>query len=93
MVAYIVTNIGAIRHLFLDVLRRPLWQLVFPVLGIAFLCFTIYKNVKGTAAPYSHFPWYVLAWLAVGAVFIAAAPRVVRRIGERLTSEIQDGPP
>ena len=93
MVAYIVTNIGAIRHLFLGVLRRPLWQLVFPVLGIAFLCFTIYKNVKGTAAPYSHFPWYVLAWLAVGAVFIAAAPRVVRRIGERLTSEIQDGAP
>jgi amino acid transporter len=92
MVAYIVTNIGAIRHLFLGVLRRPLWQLVFPVLGIAFLCFTIYKNVKGTTAPYSHFPWYVLAWLAVGAVFIAAAPHVVRRIGERLTSEIQDGP-
>jgi hypothetical protein len=25
-------------------------------------------------------------------VFIAAAPHVVRRIGERLTSEIQDGP-
>jgi hypothetical protein len=89
MVAYI----GAIRHLFLGVLRRPLWQLVFPVVGIAFLCFTIYKNVKGTAAPYSHFPWYVLAWLAVGAVFIAAAPRVVRRIGERLTARSRTARP
>ena len=93
MVAYIATNIGAIRHLFLGVVRRPLWQIVFPVVGIAFLCFTIYKNVKGTSAPYSHFPWYVLAWLAVGAVFVMAAPHVVRRIGERLTGELGEPPP
>jgi amino acid transporter len=88
MVAYIATNLGAIRHLFLSAVRRPLWQLVFPVAGIAFLVFTIYKNVKGTSAPYSHFPWYVLAWLVVGGLIVAAAPHVVRRIGERLTSEI-----
>jgi amino acid transporter len=88
MVAYIATNLGAIRHLFLGAVRRPAWQIVFPVLGIAFLCFTIYKNVKGTAAPYSHFPWFVLAWLAVGTVFVLAAPHVVRRIGERLTAEV-----
>jgi amino acid transporter len=92
MVAYIATNLGAIRHLFLGTVRRPLWQLVFPVVGIAFLCFTIYKNVKGTAAPYSHFPWYVLAWLAVGTVFVLAAPHVVRRIGERLTREVHGSP-
>jgi amino acid transporter len=93
MVAYIATNIGAIRHLFLGVVRRPLWQIVFPVVGIAFLCFTIYKNVKGTSAPYSHFPWYVLAWLAVGTLFVLAAPHVVRRIGERLTGELGEPPP
>jgi amino acid transporter len=92
MVAYIATNIGAIRHLFLGAVRRPVWQLVFPLLGIAFLCFTIYKNVKGTSAPYSHFPWYVLAWLVVGALIVAAAPHVVRRIGERLTSEVGEPP-
>ena len=93
MVAYIATNIGAIRHLFLGVVRRPLWQIVFPVVGIAFLCFTIYKNVKGTSVPYSHFPWYVLAWLAVGTLFVVAAPHVVRRIGERLTGELGDPSP
>jgi amino acid transporter len=92
MVAYIATNLGAIRHLFLGAVRRPMWQIVFPVLGIAFLCFTIYKNVKGTAAPYSHFPWFVLAWLAVGALIVAAAPQVAKRIGERLTSEIDEAP-
>jgi amino acid transporter len=87
MVAYIATNLGAIRHLFLGG-RRPAWEVVFPVLGIAFLAFTIYKNVAGTEAPYDRFPWIVLAWLVIGALIIAAAPHLVRRIGERLTGEI-----
>ena len=43
-------------------------------MGIAFLCFTIYKNVHGAVAPYSRFPWYVLAWLVVGGLIIVAAP-------------------
>jgi amino acid transporter len=92
MVAYIATNIGAIKHLFIGTVRRPIWQIVFPVVGIAFLVFTIYKNVEGTAVPYSRFPWLVLAWLAVGAVIVLAAPHIARRIGERLTSEIDDAP-
>ena len=90
MVAYIATNLGAIRHLFFRAARRPLWQIVFPVVGIAFLVFTIYKNVSGTSAPYSRFPWYVLAWLAVGALVVIAAPHVAKRIGERLTGELHD---
>jgi amino acid transporter len=90
MVAYIATNLGAIRHLFFRAARRPLWQIVFPVVGIAFLVFTIYKNVSGTSAPYSRFPWYVLAWLAVGALVVIAAPHVAKRIGEGLTGELHD---
>src|SRR3954449_8143809 len=49
MIAYIATNLGGIRHLFFGAIKRPLWQIVFPVVGIAFLCFTIYKNVHGAA--------------------------------------------
>jgi amino acid transporter len=89
LVAYIATNIGAIRHLFVRARRRPLWEVVFPLVGIAFLVFTIYKNVKGTSAPYSTFPWVVLAWLAVGALIVAAAPGVARRIGVALTRELE----
>jgi hypothetical protein len=51
--------------------------------------FTIYKNLKGTSAPYSHFPWHVLAWLGVGLLVVLLAPHVARRIGERLTSELE----
>jgi amino acid transporter len=91
LVAYIATNLGAIRHLFVRARRRPLWQLVFPVVGIAFLVFTIYKNVAGTSAPYDRFPWIVLAWLAIGALVVALAPGVARRVGEALTRELGSG--
>jgi amino acid transporter len=90
LVAYIATNLGAIRHLFIRARRRPLWELAFPLLGIAFLVFTIYKNVAGTAAPYNRFPWIVLAWLAVGALIVALAPGVARRIGVALTREVRE---
>jgi amino acid transporter len=90
LVAYIATNLGAIRHLFVRARRRPLWQLVFPLVGIAFLVFTIYKNVAGTEAPYSRFPWFVLAWLAVGGVIVLLAPGVARRIGVALTREVEE---
>jgi amino acid transporter len=90
MIAYIATNLGAIVHLFIRALRRPLWQIVFPIVGIAFLVYTIDRNIEGTTPPYSRFPWYVLAWLAVGAVIVAFAPHIAQRIGKRLTSEIEE---
>lgn len=93
LVAYIATNLGGIRHLFLRARRRPLWEIVLPLLGIAFLLFTIYKNVAGTDPPYSRFPWIVLAWLLVGAAVVALAPGVARRVGVALTREVGDGGP
>ncbi len=44
LVAYIVTNVGALRFLFIAAGRAPLWQVVIPIVAIAFLGFTIYKN-------------------------------------------------
>jgi hypothetical protein len=73
--------------------RRPLWQLAIPLLAIAFVVFTIYKNVHGALAPYSHFPWFVLAWLAVGGLVVALAPGVAKRIGTALTGELGRGSP
>jgi amino acid transporter len=94
MVAYIATNIGAIRHLFFGspAARRPAWQIILPLLGIAFLLVTIYENVTDQVGAFTRFPWIVLAWLAVGGVIIALAPHLVRRIGERLTGELGERP-
>jgi amino acid transporter len=88
LVAYIATNVGAIRHLFIAARRRPLWEVVIPLLGIVFLGYTIYKNVAGTSFPYDRFPWIVLAWLAVGAAIVVAAPGVARRVGLALVREV-----
>jgi hypothetical protein len=84
LVAYIVTNLGAIRFLFVAARRAPIWQIVIPLIAIAFLGFTIYKNVKGTSFPYDRFPFVVAIWLAVGAAITVAFPGLARSIGEGL---------
>ncbi len=76
LVAYIVTNVGAINHLFIRARRAPLWELVFPVLGIAFLGYTLYKNVTGQSFPYSRFPLVVVIWLVVGLLIVLFTPRL-----------------
>jgi amino acid transporter len=87
LVAYIVTNVGAIRHLFIRARRAPLWEIIFPLLGIAFLLYTLYKNVQGVAFPYSRFPLVVGIWLAIGLAIIVATPRLASRIGVSLARD------
>jgi amino acid transporter len=87
LIAYIVTNVGAISHLFLRARRAPLWEIVFPILGIAFLIYTLYKNVQGVAFPYSRFPLVVGIWLAVGFAIVLAAPGLAARIGKSLARD------
>ncbi|MDQ6606288.1 MAG: APC family permease [Actinomycetota bacterium] len=87
LIAYIVTNVGAISHLFVRARRAPLWEIVFPALGIAFLIYTLYKNVQGVAFPYSRFPLVVGIWLAVGFAIVLAAPGLAARIGKSLARD------
>jgi amino acid transporter len=87
LVAYIVTNVGAIRFLFGRVRRAPMWQIVVPLIAIAFLGYTIYKNIKGATFPYDRFPIVVAIWLLVGLVIVIALPGLARRIGAGLARE------
>jgi amino acid transporter len=84
LVAYIVTNIGAIRFLWIPKRRAPLWQIPIPLIGIAFLVFTIDKQVTGQHFPYNRFPIVVGAWLVLSLVVVIAAPGLARRLGEGL---------
>jgi hypothetical protein len=95
LVAYIVTNIGAIRFLFVAARRAPLWQIVVPLIAIAFLGYTIYKNIEGTSFPYDRFPYVVGAWLVVGIAITLAFPALTRSIGASLARSeglAQEGP-
>lgn len=87
LVAYIVTNVGAIRYLFVAARRAPLYEIVIPLLGIGFLGYTIYKNVVGVSFPYNRFPIVVGVWLIVGLVIVVATPGLARRIGTSLARE------
>jgi hypothetical protein len=59
------------------------------VVGIAFLLYTIYRNVHGVPFPYDRFPWVVLAWLVLGGAFILLAPGLARRIGQALVHDAE----
>ena len=42
LVAYALTNIGAIRYLLIKARRAPLWEIVFPILAIIVVGYTLY---------------------------------------------------
>ena len=79
--AYLMATLGAIRYLFLG--KTPLaprWQLIVPVLGAAFVVYTLYKNVVGVAFPYDRFPYVVAAWLLIGLGIVVFSPGLAARV-------------
>ncbi len=83
LVAYILTNIGAIR--FFVARRLWKWQWIIPVLAILVLGYTLYSNIFPIpTAPYNIFPYVALAWLVVGLLIAFVSPTLVRRIGLHL---------
>jgi amino acid transporter len=88
LVMYVVTNVGALRYLFLGESRRaPRWEIVLPLGGIGFAIYTLYKNLWPVPAyPFNLFPYIVAAWLAIGIVAVLAVPGFAARVQEGLDS-------
>lgn len=83
LVAYILTNIGAIR--FFLARRLWTWQWVIPVLAILVLGYTLYSNIFPIPpAPYNVLPYVALAWMVASLLIIVISPALVRRIGLHL---------
>jgi amino acid transporter len=86
LVAYIVTNAGALRFLFLS-RRVPAWEAVFPLVGLAILFYVIYKNVyPAPDFPFNLFPYIAGAWLLIGLGSVLFVPGLARRIGANLAA-------
>lgn len=66
----------------------PRRELPIPVIGLGYLCFVFFKQSVGLSAPYTYFPWIATAWCLTGVAIILLAPSLARRIGTRLTSEL-----
>ncbi len=97
LVMYIVTNLGALRYLFLGEQRRvALWEIVFPIGGIGFAVYTLYKNVWPVPPyPFEIFPYVVAGWLAVGLAAAFLVPGFATRVHSALEArtESADEPP
>jgi amino acid transporter len=90
LVMYVITNVGALRYLFLDEVRRvPIWEVVFPLGGIGFAVYTLYKNVWPVPAyPFDIFPYVVAGWLAVGLAAALLVPGLASRVRAGLRSRL-----
>jgi len=87
VVAYAMASVGVIRF----ALRRgspiPRWEIVLPLLGLAYLVLVYSVQVVGQEPPYSYFPWISGAWCVIGLIIVLVRPRLADRIGARLTME------
>jgi len=90
LVAYGMATAGAFRFLFLGgEPRAPRWQGVVPVLALALIVYTIYKNVVGVEGAYRYFPYVVLAVLVAASVAVVAVPGLADRVRARIAQEAE----
>ncbi|MCU1529306.1 MAG: hypothetical protein JWP75_3069 [Frondihabitans sp.] len=88
LVAYALATLGALKFLFLTgKAKAPRWQIAVPILGLAFILYTIYTNVVGVAEPYVWFPYVILVWLAIGFALVAFVPGVDARVRTELAHD------
>ena len=86
LVMYVVTNLGALRYLFFGERRLVSFaEIVFPVGGIGFAVYTLYKNLWPVPPhPFDLFPYVVAAWLAVGFAAAFLVPGLAARVAGQL---------
>lgn len=90
VVAYAMTSVGVIRYGLKRGSRIPRWELIVPVLGLAFLAYVYAIQIIGQEPPYTYFPWIAGAWCLIGLGIVLAKPALAERIGSRLTIEDLD---
>jgi hypothetical protein len=88
LVAYVVATVGAIRFLFFKgEAKAPMWQLAIPLLGGAFVCYTIYRNVFiGQTGANANTPYIEVAYLIVGLAVVLTAPGLAGRVRRGLAA-------
>src|SRR5918997_3364095 len=80
LVAYMVTNVGAIRFLFFS-RRVRAWEAIVPVIALVILVYVIYANLYPVPDfPFNIFPYIVAASLDFGLWEIFLGPRPARGV-------------
>jgi hypothetical protein len=88
LVAYVLATIGAVYFLFFKGdAKVPVWQVAIPVLGGAFVCYTIYRNVfVGQEGTYARLPYIEGVYLIIGLVVVSVAPGLAGRVRNGLAA-------
>lgn len=87
LVAYMLTNVGAISFLFIRHRIARGWEIVIPLAGIAFLGYTLLKQITPVPpAPLKYFPYVVAAWLVAGLSIVVGVPGLARRMGSAIAT-------
>ncbi|MGZ4177896.1 MAG: APC family permease [Solirubrobacteraceae bacterium] len=88
LVAYVMATVGAIYFLFFKgEPKAPVWQVIIPTLGGAFVCYTIYRNVfVGQEGTFARLPYIEVAFLILGLVVVTVAPGLAGRVRSGLAA-------
>ena len=86
LVAYLVTNVGAIRYLFIRARRAPLWEIIFPILGIRASA-TRSTRTSWAWLPVQPLPARSRDRLVIGLAIVLLTPGLSQRIGASLARE------
>lgn len=89
LVVYAVAAAGAIRFIASGKPGIALWEIIIPLLGIAYLAYVFYIQAFNQVAPYSYFPGIAAVWALFGLGVVLVAPGLARRIGGSLTAELE----
>jgi amino acid transporter len=93
LVAYVLATAGCIKLIWIDKkMSVPTWEIVIPLLGLAMLGYTIYRNVfpYPTEGPARWFPVVAFGWLILVAVVMVAVPGLAKRLSAGLV-DLDDG--
>lgn len=88
LVAYILATAGCIKLVFIDkLLAVRQWEVVIPILALAMLAYTIYRNVfpYPDSGPAQWFPVVAFGWLGLVAAVMLAFPDLARRLAAGIT--------
>jgi amino acid transporter len=87
LIAYIMAVAGAIWFLFVKPARSgeapkaPLWQIIIPLLGGAFVIYTTYRNIFiGQTGANHNTPYFEVAWLLLGLGLVCILPGLAGRV-------------
>ena len=90
LVAYGLATIGAIKFLFFSGKQRaPKWEIVIPLLGLAMLVYTLFRNVwpLPTTGAGQAYDVITIIWILLAVIGVLVAPKTAKKMGERINAD------